>query len=109
MSDAADILQQMLDAVPNSYQKTVLFPTYDILAAASVPIAEQARALEEAREKLNLANLKGAELDAYIVPRTGQTRTPATCAIGEVTVTGAGTVEEGDLFESQGGIQFQAV
>lgn len=40
MSDAADILQQMLDAVPNSYQKTVLFPTYDILAAASVPIAE---------------------------------------------------------------------
>ena len=32
----SDILETMLAAVPDSYQKTVGFPIYDILAAAAL-------------------------------------------------------------------------
>ena len=108
MSDANTILQELLDAVPDSYQKTVGFPTWDWLAAASIPMAETDAALEAAKEQLDPANLTGEALDAYIYPRTGQQRTAATYAVGELTVTGNGTVSAGDLFESSGGVQFQA-
>lgn len=108
MSDANTILQGLLDAVPDSYQKTVGFPTWDWLAAASIPMAETDAALEDAKRQLDPANLTGEALDAYIYSRTGQQRTAATYAVGELTVTGSGTVSAGDLFESSGGIQFQA-
>lgn len=108
MSDSKEILNKMLAAVPDSYQKTVLFPTYDILAAASIPMAEADARLEAVKAKLDPANLTGAELDAYISSRTGQIRNGATYALGVLTVNGNGTVTAGDLFESGGGIQFVA-
>lgn len=108
MSETNEILQEMLDAVPDSYQKTVGFPTWDWLAAASIPLAQSQADLDEAKKKLDPANLTGDELDAYIVPRTGQERTAATYAEGTLTVTGNGTVYAGDLFESGGGVQFAA-
>ena len=104
----SEILDAMLAAMPDSYQKTVGFPTYDLLAAAALRLAETEGALETAKTKLDPANLTGAELDAYIEPRTGQARNPATYAVGVLQVTGTGTVNAGDLFESGGGIQFAA-
>lgn len=101
-------LQIMLDAMPDSYQKTVGFPTYDILAAAAIRLAQTEQLLAETAAKLDPANLTGAELDTYIYPRTGQVRNAATKAIGVLTVIGTGTVTAGDLFESGGGIQFEA-
>lgn len=104
----SEILDAMLAAMPDSYQKTVGFPTYDLLAAAALRLAETEGALEAAKTKLDPANLTGAELDAYIGPRTGQARNPATYAVGVLQVTGTGTINAGDLFESGGGIQFAA-
>ena len=103
-----NMLQDMLDAVPDSYQKTIGFPTYDILAAADIRVDETQARLEAAEKRLDPENLTGADLDAYIRPRTGQARNAATYAVGTVQVTGTGTVSEGDLFESGGGIQFTA-
>lgn len=108
MSDSNAVLQQMLDAVPDSYQKTVGFPTWDWLAAASAPVAQLGEELEGAKRQLDPANLAGAALDAYIFPRTGQQRTPATYAEGVLTATGNGTIYAGALFESGGGVQFTA-
>ena len=62
----SEILDAMLAAMPDSYQKTVGFPTYDLLAAAALRLAETEGALETAKTKLDPANLTGAELDAYI-------------------------------------------
>lgn len=108
MSRGDEILAQMLAAVPDSYQKTIGYPTYDWLAGAAIPTAQVSLDLEEAKRKLDPANLRGEELDRYIVPRTGLERTAATFAQGEVTVTGTGTVPAGTLFESHGGIQYAA-
>ena len=104
----SETLDAMLSAMPESYQKTVGFPTYDLLAAASIPMEELAAQLQETAEKLDPANLTGEELESYIKSRSGLTRNPPTYASGILQVTGNGTVNEGDLFESAGGIQFAA-
>ena len=108
MSESNTVLQEMLDAVPDSYQKTVGFPTWDWLATASILIGQVETELEDAKSRLDPANLTGDALDAYIFPRTGQQRTPATYAEGVLTATGNGTIYAGALFESGGGVQFMA-
>lgn len=104
----SDILETMLAAMPESYQKTVGFPIYDILAAAAIRISGTEELMERIKAMLDPANLSGDDLDAYIYPRTGQTRNAATKAVGVLTVTGTGTINAGDLFESDGGVQFEA-
>lgn len=104
----SETLDAMLSAMPESYQKTVGFPTYDLLAAASMPMEELEAQLQETAAKLDPANLTGEELESYIKSRAGLVRNPPTYASGILQVTGNGTVSAGDLFESAGGIQFSA-
>lgn len=104
----SDILETMLASVPDSYQKTVGFPVYDILAAAAIRMGQTEEILERTKTMLDPVNLSGDDLDAYIYPRTGQVRNAATKAVGVLTVTGSGTITAGDLFESTGGVQFEA-
>ena len=104
----SDILKTMLASVPDSYQKTVGFPIYDILAAAAIRMGQTEEILERTKTMLDPVNLSGDDLDAYIYPRTGQVRNVATKAVGLLTVTGSGTITAGDLFESTGGVQFEA-
>ena len=74
MSKGDEILAQMLAAVPDSYQKTIGYPTYDWLAGAAIPTAQVSLDLEEAKRRLDPENLSGEDLDRYIVPRTGLER-----------------------------------
>ena len=104
----SETLEIMLEAMPDSYQKTVGFPTYDLLAAAAIPMDAFGQRLSDAERKLDPAELTGEELDSYILSRSGLTRNPATYAEGVLQVTGNGTVQTGDLFESGGGVQFEA-
>lgn len=108
MSQTNEILGKLLDAMPDSYQKTIGFPTYDLLAAVSLRMGETDRQLAAAADKLDPEKLTGDELDRYIFPRAGLERRQATFAHGVVHVTGTGTVEQGALFESGGGVQFAA-
>ncbi len=109
MSTANEILTELLSQMPDSYQKTIGFPTYDLLAAVALRLENTDAVAEEAKLKLNPENLTGDELDRYIFPRVGLERREATFATGELVVTGNGIVNVGDLFESQGGIQFAAI
>lgn len=104
----SETLTTMLAAMPDGYQKTVGFPTYDLLAAASIPMEELAEELARTREMLDPSTLTGTDLDNYIKSRSGLVRNPATCASGVLQVTGTGTITAGDLFESGGGIQYAA-
>ena len=108
MSTANDILNLMLNDISDSYQKTIGFPTYDILAAVSLRMVNTDAEVAEAREKLDPENLSGDELDRYIFPRVGLVRREATFATGVLDITGNGNISAGDLFESGGGIQFEA-
>ena len=105
---ASDILTEMLGNMPESYQKTIGFPTYDLLAAVSLRMEGTDEVIDEARQQLDPENLHDSALDRYIYPRSGLERKAATFAHGSLTVTGTGTVEQGTLFESGGGVQFYA-
>ena len=105
---ASEILDEMLAAMPESYQKTIGFPTYDLLAAVSLRMEGTDEAIDEARQQLDPENLHDSALDRYIYPRSGLERKAATFAHGSLTVTGTGTVEQGTLFESGGGVQYYA-
>lgn len=105
---ASDILTEMLGNMPESYQKTIGFPTYDLLAAVSLRMEGTDTAIDEARQQLDPENLHDSALDRYIYPRSGLERKAATFAHGSLTVTGTGTVEQGTLFESGGGVQYYA-
>ena len=105
---ASEILDEMLSAMPESYQKTIGFPTYDLLAAVSLRMEGTDTTIDEAKQQLDPENLSGDDLDRYIYPRSGLARKASTFAHGTLTVTGSGTVEIGTLFESVGGVQFAA-
>lgn len=105
---ASEILSKMLSAMPESYQKTIGFPTYDLLAAVSLRMESTDETIDEAKQQLDPENLHDSALDRYIYPRSGLERKAATFAHGSLTVTGTGTVEQGTLFESGGGVQYYA-
>ena len=108
MSTAHEILRQLLGALPDSYQRTVGFAAYDLLAAVALRMEGTDAALDTMRARLDPERLTGDDLDRYIYPRAGLDRRQATYAHGVVSVTGTGTVREGDLFESGGGVVYYA-
>lgn len=108
MSTANEILTALLAAMPDSYQKTVGYPTHDLLAAAALLMQGTDEEVAAMRDALDPENLTGGDLDRYIFPRSGLERRQATFATGTLTVIGTGTVQQGALFESGGGIQFAA-
>ena len=108
MSTANEILTDLLAAMPDSYQKTVGYPTHDLLAAVSLRMEGTDEEVAAMRAALDPENLSGGDLDRYVFPRAGLERRQATFATGVLTVTGTGTVQQGALFESGGGIQFAA-
>lgn len=102
------IHESMLDGVPDSYQKTVGFPTWDLTRAFAIGAAALQAQIEAEAKKLDVDNLTGDELARFVYQRKGITVREATQAIALLTVTGNGTVKTGDLFASKGGVLFEA-
>lgn len=100
--------KQMLDDIPNNYQKTVGFPTYDLTRAFAIGAAELEDAIQQEACKLDVDNLVGDELTRFCRQYRNIIRRAATYAQGALTVTGSGTVPKGALFATEGGVQFVA-
>ena len=102
--------EDMLAAIPDSYQKTVGFPAYDLSRAFALAVQSLSEDLDHAESKMDVDNMTGDELTRWCWQRNGIARTSAVKATGIIKiVAGGGTVHVGDLFESGGGIQFAAV
>lgn len=102
------IHEAMLSGIPDSYQKTIGFPTWDLTRAVAIGAEALAEEIRQEAAKLNVDNLTGDELTRFVYQFRGIPRREATHAAGVVTVTGYGTVSEGDLFETKGAVQFVA-
>lgn len=106
---SSDNLQfEMLSEVDEKYNKSVGSFVWDILKAVAIKIAEIYTNLTTVYDRFDINKLIGDDLDIFITQRTGLTRTQATKSTGVLTATGTGTVNIGDLFETESGIQFQA-
>lgn len=103
------IHQNMLNNIDDSYQKTQGFPTYDLTRGIAYGVEELENLAYETWLKLDIDNLTGDDLDNFVEQRTGQVRTKAVKAIGEITITeGTANVLVGDLFETATGVQFES-
>lgn len=102
----SDVLQKLLDEIPDTYQKTVGFPTWVILKAFALGIEQGLELISKSYTRLNPENLTGSDLDTYIYYRSDISRTQAVFAGGTVTVYGNGTINIGDVFATDGGVRF---
>lgn len=108
--DVDSIHEEILGNISETYQKTVGFPTYDLTRAFALAIKSLGDDLLTAEAAADVDNMTGDALTKWCYQRKGVVRKAATYASGTVKiVTGIGTIADGDLFESTGGIQFAAV
>lgn len=107
--DVETVHGQMLEAISDEYQKSVGFPAWDITRAFALAVCSLGDDVDTAVGKTDVDALSGDELSRWCAQRRGITRRAAVAASGTVTiVTGQGEINTGNLFESEGGIQFRA-
>lgn len=76
-----DILQRMLDRIPDTFDKRQGSIVYDALAPTAAELTRSYIYLDFIISKLNIENLEDEELDAYVYQRSGVKRKQATKAI----------------------------
>lgn len=100
----------MLSNIDDAYQKTEGFPTYDITRGEAFALLELWKKAEEIERKQNVDNLTGDELTRVVFQRKGTQRKVATKSVCNLRIVdGNGTIHEGDLFESESGIQYESL
>lgn len=102
------IHQEMLSEIDDSLSKEKGELIYEATRPSAIQLEKAYQKNAEVKNKLSIENLQGDELAARVKERTGITRKKATFAIGKLKVLGTGTVNIGDLFETESGIQFRA-
>ncbi|WP_317366331.1 baseplate J/gp47 family protein [uncultured Tyzzerella sp.] len=104
-----EILNEFLQEIPDNYEKRKGYFLWDIIKAISIRMCSTLKKLTFVASKLDVNNLKGVELERFIKQRTGIERKNATYSQGVITVKGNGTVNIGDLFETDGLVRFEAI
>ena len=105
-----DVHSDMLEKIPDRYQKSPGFPAYDFTAAFALAVLSLDGDISQAEARLDVDNLTGTDLDEYIKTHRGLFRKYATFASTTLrVVSGAGEVRAGDLFATEGGVEFYAL
>ena len=103
-----NIHTSLLNSIDDSYDKTEGYLISDILKSVAIEEEGIYKEISKVADKLNVDNLIGDELSSFVYQRKGITRNEATFSIGQLAITGNGTINIGDLFETFSGVQFQA-
>ena len=101
-----DIQNDMLSEMPSTYSKLKGTWLWEMFKAFAIKIFELLGLLTETAEKLNIENLQGDELDAYVQQWTDIKRKKAQRAEGYINVTGDGMVYAGTIVAS-GNVQYE--
>lgn len=102
------IHDEMLGDVSDKYDKSVGSFIYDATKPPAIQLKKAYEAMGGVIDKFDVENLFDDELERFINQRTGIERRQATYAYGELLVEGNGVIREGDLFETESGVQFEA-
>lgn len=103
-----EIFKLLLDHIDNKYDKTEGYLVHDLLKSVAMLLTDLDIKVTDVEQMLNVDNMTGQLLEQFVSQRKGIKRTPATFATGKLLVTGNGTVNVGDLFETKNGVQFEA-
>lgn len=100
----------MLQEISDDYQKTEGFPTYDLSRAFALTCLELYQKAQEIEDKQDVNKLTGQDLQRFIEQRRNIKKKAATYAVGAIRIIeGSGFINIGDLFESDGGVRFEAI
>lgn len=104
--EISDIQSDLLNKMPDTYSKTKGTWLWEMFKSFSIKISEFLQLLTDTADKLNIENLQGDELDAYVKQWTDIKRKKAQKAEGYIEVKGSGTLYEGTLV-SAGNVQYE--
>ena len=106
-----ELTAEMLAEIPETYQKTTGFFIWDVLRAISIIFVDIYSALAYVAGLDDLSNFDYDDLVRFVYQRRGIEAKEASYATATMTVTAGdgGTISAGDLFETESGIQFEAV
>ncbi len=103
-----EIQRKILDGISNIYEKAKGYFLWEISKAVAMAIKDTSDKVAEDSAKLDIYNLTGEDLENYTYRNEGITRKEAAHATGYLIVKGKGTVEKGNIFETEGLIRFIA-
>lgn len=104
-----ELLEKILNEMPAEYLKTPGTFTHDLSNALAIVMQPYENEIEKAWKYFDISFLTGEELEKRVYQLKGITRKQSTYAIGELTLTGNGTVNVGDLFETPNAVQFMSL
>ena len=104
--EISTIQSDLLDEMPDTYSKVKGTWLWEMFKSFALKIYELLQLLSDTVGKLNIENLQGDELDAYVLQWTDIKRKKAQRAKGCIEVTGNGTLYEGTLVSS-GNMQYE--
>lgn len=103
-----EITVEMLEQVPDTYQKNVGYFIWDFLRAIAVSLQDLWSKIVYVSGFFDLSKLDYDDLVKFVLQRRGIVANLATHATGVLNVTGTGTISQGDIFKTADGLQFQA-
>ncbi|MCQ2439611.1 MAG: baseplate J/gp47 family protein [Oscillospiraceae bacterium] len=102
---------QMLDGIDARYKKTAGYPAWDFTRAFAFCAALLDDNIAAAEARLDIDNLRGADLERWTVQRKGIYRKGGANATAVLSITGNGgeiVIEPGDAFSTASGLRFEA-
>lgn len=106
--ELSNIQADLLNGMPETYSKLKGTWLWEMFKAFAIKLYELLQLLTDTSKKLNVENLQGDELDAYVHQWTDLTRKKAQRASGYIDVTGNGTIYAGTLVSADG-VQYEVV
>lgn len=104
--ELSTIQADLLDEMPDTYSKIKGTWLWEMFKAFAIKIFELLGLITDTASKLNVENLQGDELDAYVKQWTDLTRKKAKKASGYLDVMGNGIIYAGTVVATESGIQF---
>lgn len=98
---------EILNNIPDTYQKTVGYPIYDISRAVAIAVSGLTTDLDTVYNFQDVENKSGDDLTLFVLQRKNIIRKLATYAATNLTITGENfIIKKGDLFSTNGNILF---
>lgn len=105
-----EMASEILTEVPSKYQKSVGFWCWDYaLAIAKGGLNAIYDKLKYICTMGDINNFEYDDLVKFVLQRRGIVANKATYATGSLTAKGNGTINVGDLFQTEAGLQFKAI
>lgn len=102
------VMSRLLGKVDDKYNKDAGNLVYDVLKPCAIEISSLYQVIGQLENLLNVDNMSGDTLATYVYQRKGLIRKAGGYSTTTLDIQGNASINEGDLFSTNGNIQFSA-